>query len=208
MNHFKEIIKVIKDKEKYLSIEQSFQSSIFRHLIELMGEEYFNNVFDVYFVNRVSSIFDSNFYDFHKSMRQCDFYNEYYRRIDGKDKNGKKITEYENIGGHLDMLFWNFIQISEIPYLVLQRHMKDYESVKEFIPNIGKKVTKCSITDREDNNSKFKSGLLENTIKGLTIHEFLETPAYTFEEDESNVECRRCKIVENEINEKSNEHTL
>lgn len=38
----------------------------------------------------------------------------------------------------------------------------------------------------------FKSGEKINTIKSLTEHNVLPRPAYTFEEDDSIVECFRC----------------
>lgn len=41
----------------------------------------------------------------------------------------------------------------------------------------------------------FKSGLKENTVKGIIAHPILNIPAFIFEEDDSYVECRRCKLV-------------
>ena len=65
----------------------------------------------------------------------------------------------------------------------------------EHIENIGKKVSKCSITDKEQNSKPFKSGFKINTIKGVITHPILNVPAYTFQEDDSYVECRRCKLI-------------
>jgi len=48
------------------------------------------------------------------------------------------------------------------------------------------------------NKKKFKSGLYQNTVKGIINHPILDIPAYTFEEDDSFVECRRCKPIEPE----------
>lgn len=59
--------------------------------------------------------------------------------------------------------------------------MENYEN------NIGKRCKK--------EKKPFKSGLLINTIKGVINHPHLNIPAYTFEEDDSYVECRRCNIV-------------
>jgi hypothetical protein len=54
---------------------------------------------------------------------------------------------------------------------------------------IGKKVTKL----RDGKNPKpFKSRLIVNTVKGIINHPILNRPAFTFEEDDSFVECRRC----------------
>jgi hypothetical protein len=41
----------------------------------------------------------------------------------------------------------------------------------------------------------FKSGLAVNTIKGVINHPILAIPAFTFVEDESYVECRRCEVL-------------
>lgn len=54
---------------------------------------------------------------------------------------------------------------------------------------IGKKVFKPS-------GKPFKSGLKINTVKAITSHPILNIPAFTFEEDDSLVECRRVKLVE------------
>lgn len=54
---------------------------------------------------------------------------------------------------------------------------------------IGKKVAK----QRDGKNAKpFKSQLIVNTVKGIVNHPQLNIPAFTFEEDDSYVECRRC----------------
>jgi hypothetical protein len=78
-------------------------------------------------------------------------------------------------------------------------HKRTHNNKKifNFINNIGKKVMKCSITDNKLNNKAFKSGLLINTIKDIIIHPTLKIPAYIFGEDDSYVECRRCKIINN-----------
>lgn len=55
--------------------------------------------------------------------------------------------------------------------------------------NVGKKVRKTS-------PKPFKSGLKVNTVKEVVDHPVLHTPAYTFLEDDSIVECRRCFVIE------------
>ena len=92
MNYFTEILKHIKEQSKRSPKESEYD--ILGHLINLIGERDFNVKFNVYFL-RDENTFEENFYDFHKSMRQTDFYN---------------LGE-----GHLDMIFWHFIHISEIP---------------------------------------------------------------------------------------------
>lgn len=66
---------------------------------------------------------------------------------------------------------------------------------KGSISNIDDWKTKRSIKNRAKRNRKFQSGCFVNTIKDVTIHPFLNIPAYTFIEDDSYVECRRCKII-------------
>lgn len=51
---------------------------------------------------------------------------------------------------------------------------------------------------KKRSNKPFKSGVIINTVKGLVEHQQLKIPAFTFEEDDSIVEARRCIKVENE----------
>ena len=60
---------------------------------------------------------------------------------------------------------------------------------------IGKKVIKVRPSGGET-GKPFKSGLKSNTVKAIIEHPTLLTPAYSFIEDDSIVECRRCKWVE------------
>jgi len=62
---------------------------------------------------------------------------------------------------------------------------------------IGEKVIKVNMRKGKEvhNRKKFKSGQLINTVKGVIDHPILGIPAYTFEEDESYVECRRCQLA-------------
>lgn len=72
-----------------------------------------------------------------------------------------------------------------------------------FEVNIGKYVRKGSF-DLEKNPGKikpFKSGRKVNTVKSVIVHPKLNIPAYTFEEDDSYVECRRCHIVDTDLTE-------
>lgn len=65
--------------------------------------------------------------------------------------------------------------------------------------NIGKKVAKTAFFRRKGFDIKpkpFKSSFLVNTIKGVIIHPHLNVPAYTFQEDESYVECNRCDVID------------
>ena len=70
--------------------------------------------------------------------------------------------------------------------------------IMSYEKNIGKQVTKKSFTKsgKPKASKPFKSGLKINTVKGVIEHPILEIPAYTFEEDDSYVECRRCHLTE------------
>jgi hypothetical protein len=69
--------------------------------------------------------------------------------------------------------------------------MENYEQ------NIGKRVSKTAFKKKKDTQPKpFKSGFLINTVKGVINHPTLNIPAYTFYEDESYVECRRCETID------------
>lgn len=72
---------------------------------------------------------------------------------------------------------------------MLERTLEEYEQM------IGQRVTKM----RKGGNKAakpFKSKLTINTVKGIINHPHLNIPAFTFEEDDSFVECRRCFEVE------------
>lgn len=58
---------------------------------------------------------------------------------------------------------------------------------------IGKKVSKYN--EKGNSPKPFKSGSQTNTVKGVIVHPILQKPAFTFVEDESYVECRRCCLV-------------
>ncbi len=63
--------------------------------------------------------------------------------------------------------------------------------------NIGKRVTKKSVKGKKNYTPKpFKSTFKINTVKGVVTHPILNVPAYTFIEDDSYVECRRCEVVQ------------
>lgn len=176
MNHFNQISKyfipdmllAITDEKRYSSI------NILKHLIGILGEKEFNVTFNTYFIENTGS-FDERFYDFHKMMRQTDFYDTH--------------------NGQLDMIFWNFIQISDIPYEIFKKYYESIETLMEYNSNIGKQVTKCSIGTQKESRKPFKSGLMINRVKDVVMHDILQIPAYTFEEDDSQVECRRCRLV-------------
>lgn len=69
----------------------------------------------------------------------------------------------------------------------------DKVPIETFQINIGKRTHKTSKNNSEP--KPFKSGQKINTIKGVIEHPILKIPAYTFEEDDSYVECRRCIVL-------------
>ncbi len=64
-----------------------------------------------------------------------------------------------------------------------------YIMKKDFESMIGQQVHKLR------SGKPFKSGNKVNTVKGIINHPQLNIPAFTFFEDDSYVECRKCEIV-------------
>jgi len=62
----------------------------------------------------------------------------------------------------------------------------------DFSSYIGKKVTK---SNGKKEPKPFKSGSKINTVMGIVKHPILGIDAFTFLEDDSIVECRRCYLV-------------
>lgn len=60
---------------------------------------------------------------------------------------------------------------------------------------IGKTVCKTGINKVQLNPAPFKSGNQVNVVKGIINHPQLNIPAFIFEEDDSYVECRRCRLA-------------
>ena len=82
-----------------------------------------------------------------------------------------------------------------------------YQADSFYENHIGEKVAKTNIKKGKTifNRKPFKSKNRVNTIKGVITHPELGIPAYVFEEDDSYVECRRCKILNyTEIKELTN----
>ena len=101
MNYYEHIIGGLQVWSGMISNEKkSATIHMLRHFIELMGEDEFNQVFEDQFINQDD--FDNSWIDFHKSMRQHDFF------------------DMGEGSGHIDMLFWQFIYVSNIPYQVFK----------------------------------------------------------------------------------------
>ena len=62
---------------------------------------------------------------------------------------------------------------------------------------------KCKKVSRPKHSSPkpFKSGLKVNTIKGLIINPHTNNPAFTFEEDDTYVDCRGVILLDDEEKE-------
>ena len=113
-------------------------------------------------------------------------------------KHCAKFTKRGAVSQHLWLTKASFSSTQEwqsnqniLNWLKNCKHHKN-QILKDHKKNIGKPVCKCSVVDRTINRKAFKSGQLINTIKDVVKHPVLNVFAYTFEEDESIVECRRC----------------
>jgi hypothetical protein len=62
----------------------------------------------------------------------------------------------------------------------------------DYLHMIGQKVRKRSNQNNRTASKPFKSGLRINTVKGIIEHPITKKPAFTFEEDDSCVECWIC----------------
>jgi hypothetical protein len=123
-NYYVGIIKHIKFYAKYSHSEKEHsQCNILMHLVELLGEEEFNQEFKMYFIDGEQE-FDDMFMEFHKSMRQTDFYSDCFKRVEIENKK----FERKSITSHLDMIFWNFIHTNDMTYKIFKSY---YEEVQE-----------------------------------------------------------------------------
>jgi hypothetical protein len=75
-------------------------TAMLKHFVKLMGKKNFVDCYDVYFKD--AEDFEMSFYNFQKSMRQTDFFDK------GED------------WGHVDMIFWNFTNMSDVPFIRFQ----------------------------------------------------------------------------------------
>ncbi len=101
MNYHKHILEglrewsgIIVQRERQAKVDMLFR------FIALMGEEVFNRRFEERFMGDLE--FDDGYFEFHKSMRNLDFY------------------DMGEGSGHIDMLFWNFLHATDIPYKVFK----------------------------------------------------------------------------------------
>lgn len=95
INYFERFLEFIKQEEKTYTENDESECAMFKHLISMMGEEIFNRCYKYYFIEHID--FNEGFLKFHKSMSHNDFY------------------KYDELEGHLDMVFWILIYKSQIP---------------------------------------------------------------------------------------------
>lgn len=113
MNYFNEMCKIIGDMiDMCPTVKVISEIYIFKNMMKILGEEKFNQKFYHYFIDN-DDVFDGCFFDFHKSMRQVDFYDK------------------EN--GHLDMVLWHFCYISKIPEMILKQVQYKYNNTETII---------------------------------------------------------------------------
>lgn len=108
-----------------------------------------------------------------------------------------KVRGVEVEEGHYSKLCPDIWKPERITVILLEDHMGVWIPDTFLEWNIGEKVTKTKLKNKKKvfNKKKFKSRLYINTIKGVINHPILNIPAYTFEEDDSYVECRRCTLI-------------
>lgn len=71
------------------------------------------------------------------------------------------------------------------------------KTIADYKVNIGKRV--CKTTMKTSGEPKpFRSGHRTNTVIDVIEHPKMHVPAYLFAEDDTYVECRRCKVVNDE----------
>ena len=100
MNYHKHILEGLREWSRIIvQRDREAKVDMLYHFITLMGEEHFNRAFEERFMGDLE--FDEGYFEFHKSMRQVDFFD---------------VTD----NGHVDMLFWNFLHVTEIPYKVFK----------------------------------------------------------------------------------------
>jgi len=109
------------------------------------------------------------------------------------------VLAVETEEGHYSKLCPNIWVPERVSALLLVGVSGYYQPDSFYENNIGEKVSKKSVSGKRKKLRQpkpFKSRSKVNTIKGVITHPELGIPAYTFEEDESYVECRRCKILD------------
>ena len=106
-----------------------------------------------------------------------------------------KVRGIEVEEGHYSKLCPDIWKPERIRGIFLEDHMGVWIPSTFLEWNIGQKVIKHQIGKGKLTKKTFKSGLYVNTVKGVVNHPILNIPAYTFEEDDSYVECRRCKLT-------------
>jgi len=95
MNYYKKIMEL-------KSVFYTEEFDIVFRLISILGENNFNNKFEIYFSFEKEN-FESNFYNFHKALRQTDFFDN----------------------GDLDMIWWNYIYVSESTFKLFKTILFD-----------------------------------------------------------------------------------
>jgi hypothetical protein len=135
MNYYNDILKYIRfNSQRAQDIKEGCEYDTLSHFIELLGEKEFNRVFEICFIKGTEkNTFEETFYIFHKSMRQCDFFDNHYTKMDDDDPDKNRFfkdTEYKSIGGHLDMLFWNFIHMSNITEKIFKGYLTKLKEKK------------------------------------------------------------------------------
>ena len=142
-----------------------------------LSKEQSNRVYDILVADAGAPESERNMFVHAHTDSESEF-NEY--RFQGKFGFGGKFWSH-----YLDVNYYSEDNTKELD--ALQEIVNDKIMLCIYGENIGKKVQKDS--------KPFKSGSKINTVEGLIRHLHLRVPAYTFEEDDSYVECRRCNVI-------------
>lgn len=106
MNYYQNIIQDITERlKRVLDRREEAELEIFKRLIILLGEEYFNKEFEYYFLT-LDGDFDHKFYSFHKYFRQVDPYCK---------------EPFNELGVHIDVIAWYFFHLTDLPYYILKK---------------------------------------------------------------------------------------
>lgn len=111
--------------------------------------------------------------------------------------------QYHKMDGEFHVfLLWEFMQLfGEECYMGQTKQF--FEQNRIVIPDIADSIEGSAYrhmigqkVNKPKSKNPFKSKLLINTVKGITVNPNTGRPGFTFEEDESIVDCYQCGLIE------------
>ncbi len=126
------------------------------------------------------------------------FSNSNIRRTVGSRIEDGELTAFDADENNRPLFAFAFLKLSDIDNLI--SHLKEIREVKEkhdaFVQQKTDAKAYIGLKVKKPSGKPFKSGSKENTVKGVVMHPVLKNIlAFTFEEDDSYVECRKCELV-------------